>query len=123
MKKILLCVLLFSNAFCTLVGENGTQLVYQEEIIKREDAISELKTGIILNTQTCPENKAAGYFSMDAQLRQEIIEPFYKMNGVMTCQISLALVPCGLKPDQNKQLFYNLYRMVLKNCPLKKAGN
>ena len=120
--KILLLLILFIQTSCAFMGDDLTEFFSQEKVYNRTDAIAQLKKGVYVNIQACPNNYYAGLFAIETHLPAVASQPYYSRDSVDTCTILLAALPCSLDTRSNLLLFTNSYLSILRNCGLKEVG-
>ena len=119
LPAILFLPLLFS---CTLLGEDVSEILTNEEIIRRREATEILGTAILINGAVCPSNQSSAGHAVTTLLPTEIRNPYYFEKDINECSLVLMVIPCSVDASSHALLFYNLYRGVIRNCNFKEIN-
>jgi hypothetical protein len=117
---VLLAVLLLPS--CAETGEQEMDLLYQRDVVDRNQAKEMLRMGVRINIFACPENTIAGWYAIQATIPAELNYSHYDGGTVSNCSMLLAVAPCGLDPNASQAIRLNLYNALMQACQLKQVG-
>ena len=120
--KALILFLLVIQTSCTIIGDDLTEFFSQEKVYNRQDAIHQLKMGIYMNIQACPNNHYSGLYAIETHLPVSVRQSHYTRDSIDNCTLLLAALPCSIDTASNLLLFTNAYLSILRNCGLKEVS-
>lgn len=90
------------------------------DTLNRREAKAQLRLGVAINAQLCPQNQAAAYYAYYYTVPAFLNDTHYRADRIETCMWLLASTPCI--PNQPQTFVVGLYGSVLSACNPKKSG-